>query len=387
MGEPMEWSQNGHFYEVVPVPAGINWTDANSAAIARGGYLATLTSSEENAFVYGMTLLVSGVWYTSNEWKIGPWLGGADAEVEGTWGWVTGEPWSYTAWMGGQPDNWLNEDHLAFWARSEPAATWNDSAGGALMRGYVVEYTTYDNTPPTVTINQAAAQLDPANAPPFNFTVVFSEPVINFGDGDVTITGTAGGNKTAVVTGSGSTYNVAVSGTTSSGTVIVSLPAGVAEDAMGNPSEASTSTDATVTFLLDLYTEWAGGLPVGQRGAEQIPQNDGIANLMKYACNLDPLAPDVSVLTVGGNETKGLPVYSVVEDRLRVEFLRRKAETNPGIIYIMQFSEDLASTAWTSLDVSSNPPGISINGEWERVTVDAPMGEALRFGRLKVSQP
>ena len=50
------------------------------------------------------------------------------------------------------------------------------------------------------------------------------------------------------ITGSGTTYNVAVSGMTASGTVIASLLAGVVLDAANNPSLASTSTDNTVTF-------------------------------------------------------------------------------------------------------------------------------------------
>ena len=55
---------------------------------------------------------------------------------------------------------------------------------------------------------------------------------------------------TAIVTGSGTTYNVAVSGMTGSGTVIASVAANVAEDGAGNDNEASTSTDNTVTCLL-----------------------------------------------------------------------------------------------------------------------------------------
>ena len=47
-------------------------------------------------------------------------------------------------------------------------------------------------------------------------------------DGDVTLTGTAGAT-TAVVTGSGTTYNVAVSGMTGSGTVIASMCMPVAQ--------------------------------------------------------------------------------------------------------------------------------------------------------------
>ena len=71
-----------------------------------------------------------------------------------------------------------------------------------------------DTTGPTVTINQAGGQADPTSTSPINFTVVFSETTTNFATGDVTISGTAGGTKTATVTGSGTTYNVAVTGMT-----------------------------------------------------------------------------------------------------------------------------------------------------------------------------
>ena len=51
-----------------------------------------------------------------------------------------------------------------------------------------------------------------------------------------------------LVSGSGTTYNVAVSGMTGNGTVIASLAAGVAQTGTGNLNTASTSTDNTVTF-------------------------------------------------------------------------------------------------------------------------------------------
>src|SRR5882672_7664515 len=106
---------------------------------------------------------------------------------------------------------------------------------------------TTDNTPPTVTVNQAAGQADPTNVSPINFTVVFSEAVNDFTVGDVTISGTAGGAKTVLLTGGPTTYNVAVSGMTS-GMVIASVAAGVAHDAAGNGNTASTSTDNSVAF-------------------------------------------------------------------------------------------------------------------------------------------
>src|SRR5439155_19801073 len=105
-----------------------------------------------------------------------------------------------------------------------------------------------DTTRPTVTINQAAGQADPTSTAPINFTVVFSEPVSGFTGTDVTLSGTAGGTKTVTVSGGPSTYTVAVSGMTSSGTVIATIAAGGASDAAGNTNTASTSTDNSVTF-------------------------------------------------------------------------------------------------------------------------------------------
>ena len=106
------------------------------------------------------------------------------------------------------------------------------------------------DTPPTVTINQAVSQIDPVtsiNTNAINFTVVFRESVTGFTASDVTFSGTAGGTKTVAITGSGATYNVAVTGMTS-GTVIPSLTAAAASDATGNASAASSSTDHTVTY-------------------------------------------------------------------------------------------------------------------------------------------
>ncbi len=114
---------------------------------------------------------------------------------------------------------------------------------------------TYDVTAPTVSIIQAAAQADPTSTSPINFTATFSETVTGFATGDVTLSGTAGAT-TATVTGSGTTYNVAVSGMTGSGTVIATIAAAKATDAAGNNNTASSGGDNTVT-----YNKPAGGVP------------------------------------------------------------------------------------------------------------------------------
>ena len=108
---------------------------------------------------------------------------------------------------------------------------------------------TYDVTAPTVTIEQAATQMDPTRLSPINFEVTFDEPVTGFEPSDINFTGsTAPGNLSAAIGGTGPTYNILVSGMTDSGLVIVSIPANAAVDASGNTSEASTSTDNSVTY-------------------------------------------------------------------------------------------------------------------------------------------
>ena len=107
-----------------------------------------------------------------------------------------------------------------------------------------------DTLAPTVTVNQSAAQADPAFGLPILFTAVFSEPVTGFEDGDVMLGGTAGAT-TAVVAetapNDGTTFEIAVSGMSSVGTVTTAIPATAAQDAAGNSNSASTSTDNEVT--------------------------------------------------------------------------------------------------------------------------------------------
>ncbi|MFB8794739.1 MAG: Ig-like domain-containing protein [Microcoleus sp.] len=120
------------------------------------------------------------------------------------------------------------------------AAGNNNTATTALTR-------TFDSTAPTVTINQDAGQPDPTAASTVNFAVVFSETVTGFDSTDITLGGTAGAT-TATVSGSGTTYNVAVTGMTAAGTVTASVKADAASDAGGNTSTASTSTDNQVNY-------------------------------------------------------------------------------------------------------------------------------------------
>jgi hypothetical protein len=141
---------------------------------------------------------------------------------------------------------------------TNPNSTWKlylideSSFPGYSITGWSLDIS-LDTRGPSVTINQASAsgQADPTTDSPIHFTAVFDEPVTGFTGSDVTLSGTAGAT-TAVVTettpNDGTTYDVAVSGMSTSGTVIASILANAAQDAGSNGNSASTSTDDTVTF-------------------------------------------------------------------------------------------------------------------------------------------
>jgi hypothetical protein len=152
--DPMRWSGNGHFYEVVSVPGNISWEDAGAAASAAGGYLATITSKAENDFVFG---LVNNAAYWHGD--SGPWLGGYQSpttlQPNANWRWITGETWSYTNWQPGQPNDsgGKAEDKLQF-GFGALLSVWNDimSVDPILdyqPTAYVVEWNT-DPLAPTL---------------------------------------------------------------------------------------------------------------------------------------------------------------------------------------------------------------------------------------------
>lgn len=147
----------------------------------------------------------------------------------------------------------------------------------------------------------------------------------------------------------------------------------------------SMNPDGTVPETPFSLWMFAAGVPSNFAGAMQSPQQDGVPNLVKFAFNLDPTGPDVRRLVVGANSPAGLPGMVYVAGKLRIEFIRRKATSQPGITYTPQFSSDLGS--WT--DFAGAPTAVtSMDQTWERVVVDDPQptGSAARFGRLKISE-
>ena len=131
---------NGHWYQFSNQKIG--WNASSILALNKAGYLATITSENENTFIYNY-LNVLDLWNGER----GPLLGGFQdknspnySEPSGGWTWVTGEAWNFENWYpggkpttGGEPNNSSGqspgeEDFLAMDKRSEICG-WNDMNG------------------------------------------------------------------------------------------------------------------------------------------------------------------------------------------------------------------------------------------------------------------
>jgi hypothetical protein len=98
---------------------------------------------------------------------------------------------------------------------------------------------------------------------------------------------------------------------------------------------------------------------------------------------------EVARLTAGGRETAGLPLVELAAapgggHRLRVEFLRHRADSLPGIATAARFSADLAAWQDSGQEESVTP----LDALWERVVVveDTPAGSARRFACVVVTR-
>jgi len=132
-----------------------------------------------------------------------------------------------------------------------PAGATTTGASGANVASTSTDNTvTYDAVAPIPTIDDV---VDSTSNSPVNFTVDFGEQVTGFTAADVDTSGsTTTGTLSVVVTPAGpaQTYNVAITGMTSSGNVVMNFLAGAANDLASNPSAAPTVIDNSVTFTL-----------------------------------------------------------------------------------------------------------------------------------------
>ena len=140
---------NGHFYR--PISTGTTYTNARAAALnttfkGQTGYLVTITSADEDAFIFN-NVPQGNIWFAltdevvEGQWRIdaGPERGTLIKTSNGqTAGNIVGQ---YNNWAGGEPNNAGNEDYaVTKWNGSQ----WNDLPNN-FSCPYVIEYGTWTN--------------------------------------------------------------------------------------------------------------------------------------------------------------------------------------------------------------------------------------------------
>lgn len=163
MAAVSQWPGNGNYYEVVNVPGDIEWPDAKVQAEARiyqgtNGYLATMTSQEENDFVKNI-MLTGGLW-------VGGFQSAEAEEPGGDWQWVTGEPFNYINWDSGEPnDLYQVQDYLQMYT----SGLWDDAQSWFKLSGFIVEYEG-DYTAPDTQITSGPSGTITTNSATFTYT-------------------------------------------------------------------------------------------------------------------------------------------------------------------------------------------------------------------------
>ena len=141
---------NGHFYK--PIATGNTYTGARAAALTttfkgQTGYLVTITSADEDAFIYA-NVPQGNIWFAlTDEVEEARWTIDAGPE-KGTLikinnGQTNGNiPGQYNNWAGGEPNNSGNEDYAV--TKWGGGTQWNDLPNH-FNCAYVIEYGTWSN--------------------------------------------------------------------------------------------------------------------------------------------------------------------------------------------------------------------------------------------------
>ena len=190
LGTGVSFVINGkeHIYEVKG-SSGVNisWTAARAAARVSEydtlrGYLATITSAEENAFI--ASKVTKDTWIGASD---DPGITGGSALQ---WYWISGGPEGpryffnqtgtgggtaiggyYNNWASGEPNNY---NSLESWAHMYADGSWNDFPDNNSVDYYLVEYGGFDSSPTTLgnsdyaTINVFTNQPPVANNDAYN---------------------------------------------------------------------------------------------------------------------------------------------------------------------------------------------------------------------------
>ncbi len=152
-----------------------------------------------------------------------------------------------------------------------PESSCTDSIGNLNLTSVIVKnQVNYDVSRPGIEIVRETGQTNPSNSSIIYFRALFSEQINNFVPANVKLTGTAGATNLNL-RGGPDVYTIEVSGMSSDGTVMVSIPENELSDAAGNMNTASVNTDNQVIFDTTPPTVIISSTESGQTSLTDIP--------------------------------------------------------------------------------------------------------------------
>ena len=132
---PWETTAGGNNHEYALAATGANWAAHQATAESLGGYLATMKTEAENAFVTDNILHL-----TSNHWMGLYDADGDNGDFRIGWEWVGGDPLEYDSeegwqewvnWADGQPDGYTGGNWGGYAHIHGSDGKWRDWQGGA----------------------------------------------------------------------------------------------------------------------------------------------------------------------------------------------------------------------------------------------------------------
>ncbi len=122
---------DGHYYYVYDLDTAVTWEEAREYCEEQGGYLATVTSAEEDEFLFT---------YIADEGYQSAAFGLYGTEGEEAWAWVTGEKLSYENWASGEPDRQGSDSYGRYFEENTDGA-WG--SGGGTTGPFICEWGEY----------------------------------------------------------------------------------------------------------------------------------------------------------------------------------------------------------------------------------------------------
>ncbi len=253
---------------------------------------------------------------------------------------------------------------------------------------------TMDKTAPTVTISAPSVSSITSGTGSVSYTVTYGDANFsgsNLSVSNITLNTTGTANGIPLVSGSGTSYTVTVSGITGAGSLGISIAAGTASDMAGNlaPASAASTTFSVVVPTTTISSLIAVGgtntnAPTVQYTATFAAAVTGLST-SNFSLNTTGSVSGASIASVSGSGTTyTITVNTGTGDGTIQLNLANAAGISPGVSTALPFSGATFTIDKTAPTVSISAPSVSIANGATAVTYTVTYNDA-NFSSISLS--